>query len=175
MRLEISIFKKITWMYFEVSSKLKMSKIFILSFSSQIWSAKFFTGFSFWQPSSRQCRHAATQYSPFFYMYNSLSKEFLKKVCICNVQTWANQLVQRRFLYIRDDATNYGGPSPTLKDQRGLLPETSNPLLVDILNKSCWAAFSEGGSDSILISSFVAVISMYLEYLIIPSDSSRIV
>ena len=123
-------------MYFEVSSKLKMSKIFILSFSSQIWSAKFFAGFSFWQLSSRQCRHAATQYSPFFYMYNSLSKEFLKKVCICNVQTWANQLVQRLFLYIRDDATNYGGASPTLKDQRGLLPETSEPLLVDILNKS---------------------------------------
>ena len=38
----------------------------------------------------------------------------------------------------------------------------------------CCAAFSEGESNSILILSFVVAISIYLEYLIIPSDSSRI-
>ena len=37
---------------------------------------------------------------------------------------------------MRDDATHYGGPSPTLKDQHVLLPEISNPLLVVILEKS---------------------------------------
>lgn len=53
----------------------------------------------------------------FFYMSNLLSKEFLKKVCTCNVQTWANQLVQQVALYIRDDTNHYRGPSPTLKYQ----------------------------------------------------------
>ena len=113
-----------------------MSKIFLLSFYSQKLSTKFLAGFSFWQPSPRQCPHAATQYSTFFYMNNSLSKDFLKKVCTCNVQTWANQLVQRVVLYIRDDTTYYGGPILTLKDQRGFLPEILNPLLVDVLDKS---------------------------------------
>ena len=113
-----------------------MSKIFLLSFYSQKLSTKFLAGFSFWQPSPRQCPHAATQYSTFFYMNNSLSKDFLKKVCTCNVQTWANQLVQRVVLYIRDSTTHYGWPSSTLKGQRGLLPEISNPLLVDVFDKS---------------------------------------
>ena len=72
----------------------------------------------------------------FFYMNNSLSKDFLSKVCICNVQTWANQLVQRVVLYIRDSTTHYGWPSSTLKGQRGLLPEISNPVLVDVFDKS---------------------------------------
>ena len=42
--------------------------------------------------------------------------------------------------------------------------------------KECyWAVFSEEGSDSVLISLFVAAISIYLEYLIISCDSRRIV
>ena len=113
-----------------------MSKIFLLSFYSEISSTKFFVKFSFWQPLLRQCPHAATQYSSIFYMNNLLSKDFLKNICTCNVQTWANQLVQWLVLYIRDDKTPYEGPSPTLKDQRGLLPEISNPLVVDNFNKS---------------------------------------
>ena len=107
-----------------------MSKIFLLSFYSQILSTIFFMGFSFWQPSPRQCPHAATQYNPFFFYMNNST------VCICNAQTCANQLVQWVVLYIRDDTIHYGGPSPILKDQRGLLSEISNPLLVDILDKS---------------------------------------
>ena len=58
------------------------------------------------------------------------------KVYTCNVQIWANQRVQRVVLYIRDDTTHYGGSSLTLKDQRGLLPEIFNLLLVGILYKS---------------------------------------
>ena len=40
------------------------------------------------------------------------------------------------YTYIWDDKTSYEGSSPTLKDQRGLLPEISNPLVVDNFNKS---------------------------------------
>ena len=40
------------------------------------------------------------------------------------------------FLYVQDDITYYGGPIPILKDQRELFPEVSNPLLVDILDRS---------------------------------------
>ena len=43
--------------------------------------------------------------------------------------------MQRVFLYVQDDTTYYRGPIPILKDQRGLLPEVSNPLLVDILDR----------------------------------------
>lgn len=43
--------------------------------------------------------------------------------------------MRRIVQYIWDD-THYRGPSPTLKDQRGLFPEIFNPLLVGIPNKS---------------------------------------
>lgn len=43
--------------------------------------------------------------------------------------------MRRIVQYIWDD-THYRGPSPTLKDQRGLFLEISNPLLAGIPNKS---------------------------------------
>ena len=39
-------------------------------------------------------------------------------------------------LYIRNDKTHHGGPSPTLTDQRWILPEIFNLLVVGILDKS---------------------------------------
>ena len=68
------------------------------------------------------------------------------------------KLVQQVARYIQDDTTHYGGSSPTINDQGGLLPEISIPVLVGILDKSL---------VQLSLKEYV-----YLEYLIIPSNSS---
>ena len=122
-----------------------MLKICLLSFSTQISSATFFWGGDFCCDGHHRGSFHMLQHSivHFFHMNNSLSKDVLKKVFTCNLQTWANQLMQQVALYIRDDTTHYRGTSPTLKDQCGLLPDISNPLLLGILKKSAIGQYSQ--------------------------------
>lgn len=75
--------------------------------------------------------YAETQYSQFFLHEQFVEQGLLKE----SLYLQRTKLLQQVVKYIRDDTTHYRGPSPTLKDPRGLFTQTSNPLLVGILDK----------------------------------------
>ena len=145
-------------------------------FYKDIVSNIFWGGFSLWRPSPRQFPHTATQYSPFFSHEQFVEQGRFEKslhlqltnlsqsagAASCSVYTgWYNPLQ-------RNQSHSKGSMWASFRYFQSITSSYTQ--------KECyWAVFSEEGSDSILISSFVAAISIYLEYLIISCDSSRIV
>lgn len=91
------------------------------------------------------------------FLYEKFVEQRIFEECLHLQHTKLVQLVVR---YIQDDTTHYRGSSPTIYDQGGLLPEISIPILVGILDKSL---------VQLSLKEYV-----YLEYLIIPTNSSWI-
>ena len=134
-RWDISSFKEINECTFKYQANYKCQRYCFCHFACNYLLKHSLCSFRFdscHSDNAHMLQHSIVHFS---YMNNSLSKNLWKNVCTCNVHTWGNQLVRRIVQYIWDD-THYRGPSPTLKDQRGLFLEIFNPLLVGIPNKS---------------------------------------